>query len=334
MRIFILILVLGINITLYAQGSDNDNARYSKADSIATVFKGNSLDNLRALSLGLTTNLPDDEQKFRAIYRWVCDNIANDPTLYEINKRKREKYQNEPFELNEWNKSFVQKVFKQLRKNYSTVCSGYAYLIKQLAYHSDIECVIIDGYGRTVVSNVETKSIPNHSWNAVKLNGKWYLCDATWSSGIINPAQGRFITSFSEGYFLTEPSLFAKNHYPLDTAWLLMDKKPSFDQFLNAPLLYKGAFNEKLLPTAKAFKREINKGDTVPFTLKKNNASSPQFITYQIVKGNDVELLEAEVHPNLEGEIAFDHTFNNKGKYLVHILNYTEYICTFKIEVN
>ena len=54
-----------------------------------------------------------------------------------------------------------------------------------MAGFANIECVIIDGYGKTAQNPIDTHSTPNHSWNAVKLNGDWFLCDATWSAGQI-----------------------------------------------------------------------------------------------------------------------------------------------------
>ena len=84
------------------------------------------------------------------------------------------------------------------------MCTGYAYLIKELCFLANIESEIIDGYARTVRSNIDALDMANHSWNAVKLNNKWYLCDATWSSGytlnksiFINPFSSNTITSIT-----------------------------------------------------------------------------------------------------------------------------------------
>ena len=63
------------------------------------------------------------------------------------------------------------------------MCTGYAYLIKEMCFIADLDCEIIDGYARAFDANVNGLESLNHSWNAVKLNNKWYLCDATWSSG-------------------------------------------------------------------------------------------------------------------------------------------------------
>lgn len=58
--------------------------------------------------------------------------------------------------------------------NKKSVCEGYAKAFKLLCDRSGIPCVIIGG-----VSNGE-----NHMWNYVKLDGKYYLVDATFDDPI------------------------------------------------------------------------------------------------------------------------------------------------------
>ncbi|MBX2893897.1 MAG: hypothetical protein KF763_00530 [Cyclobacteriaceae bacterium] len=95
--------------------------------------------------------------------------------------------------------------------------------MRELALVVDIECVIVDGYGRTLGSKLK-KGFPNHNWNAVKLNEKWYLCDPTWASGKISAENKQFVARFNDFYFLTEPSVFGRNHFPLEPKWLLGGK--------------------------------------------------------------------------------------------------------------
>ena len=95
-----------------------------------------------------------------------------------------------------------------------------------------VECEIVDGYGKTVDYNVEELGIPNHSWTAVSLNKKWYLADATWSSGSFDLQANKFIKDYDDGYFLAEPQLFALDHYPLDSTWLLSTEKFTKDDFV------------------------------------------------------------------------------------------------------
>ena len=219
-------LIIGATLlwTTWAFGSsENVSVDYRKADSIATHYQGHELGNLMLLSHRLTANLDTDVEKFRAIYRWVCDNIAYDYGYFALNKSKRDKYQHQPQKLAVWNQEFSKRVFQRLLKHKKTVCTGYAYLVRELATFAGIECQIVDGYGRSAVANLKGEGIPNHSWNAVKLAGQWYLCDPTWSTGFVD-SRGTFHKKFKEAYFLTKPQVFVQNHYPLDSRWLLLDK--------------------------------------------------------------------------------------------------------------
>src|SRR5690606_27087132 len=105
----------------------------------------------------------------------------------------------DPEGLKEWNRKSHPRVLQTLLRQHKTVCTGYAFLVKELAYHAGITCEVIDGYGRTPQANIEGDGIPNHSWNAVQLNNAWYLCDATWSSGTNDPQQAKFIKKYNKG---------------------------------------------------------------------------------------------------------------------------------------
>jgi transglutaminase/protease-like cytokinesis protein 3 len=194
MRISLLAFAfLTIVSCVLGQVEDFTNIDFRKADSIARLYPNHSLDDLRSLAVKLTVPLPTDVEKFRAIYTWTCLNIANDYVLFDKNRRMREKFKNNPEELKSWNKGFSRTVFETLRKKKRTVCTGYAYLLRELASHVGISCVIVDGYGRNAIANISGSGSVNHSWTAVHLDNKWYLCDATWSSGAMDMEQKDFV---------------------------------------------------------------------------------------------------------------------------------------------
>ncbi|HWA34332.1 MAG TPA: hypothetical protein VG737_09400, partial [Cyclobacteriaceae bacterium] len=95
---------------------------FRKADSIALAHANHSLSDLDLLASRLTRALNADEAKFRAIYKWVCDNISYDRTTYLENKRMRAKLSNEALEA--WNAQVTLKVFRELVSHRRTVCTG------------------------------------------------------------------------------------------------------------------------------------------------------------------------------------------------------------------
>jgi len=264
----LLFLLLSVGTMAYGQRSDFDSIDFNKADSIALYYKGASLTNLPVLTHKLTANLTTDVEKFRAIYTWVCTNIENDYGAYQKTIKKRKKLLDNQQALVEWNDNFIKKVFKKLVDQRKTACTGYAFLIRELADLADINCKIVNGYGRTATSTLDENSIPNHSWNAVELNEKWYLCDPTWSAGriVLEEDGPRFEPEYFDGYFLADPNLFVKKHYPVENNWALLPDPPTFKQFTEGPIVYKEAFKLKITPTEpRTMRIETIKNENVSF---------------------------------------------------------------------
>lgn len=320
-------------ISIAAQPAHLSKNSFNKADSIASLYPEHSLSDIKDLSDKLTQSLSSDTEKFRAIYRWVCNNIENDYGFYIKNKKKREKLKGKTEELKAWNKSFGPRVFKKLVNEHKTVCTGYAALIRELCRHASIPCEVVNGYGRTAQGNVGGEGIVNHSWNAVKLDDQWYLCDATWSSGVIDPEQKTFIKEYSDSYFLPSPAIFARNHYPLDTAWLLTVQKPALNEFLHAPLIYRAALDHQAFPVyPETFNVDVGKKEPVHFRFKSHNLIKQAEL--QIVKGSDITTTSPDVYEYDKDLYAVDYAFPRKGTYVVHLLIDKDYVFTYTVKVS
>lgn len=335
-RVF-LIFFLSLSIVTKGQIQDFEHIDFQKADSIALHYKGESLKKYPLLVHNLTQSLPTQVEKFRAIYTWVSTNIENDYLAYVRNRNKRKKFQKDSVMLKEWDKLFMAKVFKKLRKENKTVCTGYAYLIKEMLEIVDIPCKIIDGYGRTTTANVEELlDIPNHSWNVVQINQKWYLCDATWSSGIFYIDENRFEFDYNDGYFLAEPELFIKDHYPLDTAWILTEKKPTLEEFVKFPMIYKYAFNYPIIPLIpKNMHLKAIKSQVTTFLLEVPNPDniSTEDIKLELVSGSNKSFIQPEVSYKNTNLLELKCTFNHSGYYDLHIKIKDDYMVTYTVKV-
>ncbi len=331
--IFLFITLL-IQLTIKAQISDFKNIDFKNADKIAYSYKGNDINNLPELSYNLTNNLQFDVEKFRAIYTWVCTNIESDYKGFRKNHTKRSKFQNDSLELNKWNKSFSIQVFKKLAKEKKTICTGYAYLVKNLANLANINCEIIDGYARNENSVESELKFPNHSWNAVQLNNKWYLCDATWSSGNYDLNSYTFEYKYNDGYFLADPELFSKNHFPNEDSWFLLNEKPILFEFLKAPLLYGEAYNYTIFPIKPSIMHlEIERNKDVIFIVKDLKGIDINAIFLQIETKNSMQFIKPKVERLKNDMIKITHLFDNLGLYDVHIKVNNDPICTYVIKV-
>lgn len=316
----------------FAQVDDFEHIDFSRADKIAKRYEGQDLKNLSLLSYNLTTDLSTDVEKFRAIYKWVCTNIRADFNQYRKVINKRIKYKDDSLALLEWNSKYGKVAFKKLLKQKKTMCTGYAYLIKELSFLADVECKIIDGYGRTAETNIDSLEIANHSWIAVKLEDKWYLSDPTWSSGYIAD-NNRFIKDYNDGYFLTAPERFALNHYPEDQRWLL-NETTTEELFVRSPLVYGDGFKHGIFPIDP---------DKMKITVFKNEAVSFNFELLNDIRTDQVSLIYYSGTNEIEYAIydlakanqilSFKNKFKYSGTYDVHLKIDDAIVATHTIKV-
>jgi hypothetical protein len=97
---------------------------------------------------------------------------------------------------------------------------------------------LVYGIGRTYNLNMPHKE--NHEWNAIGLNGEYYLCDVTWGAGKVK--NNKFIKNYNTFYFCCPPDRFIYTHLPSEdlSKWSLINKNISQIQFEN--LLYKDKY--------------------------------------------------------------------------------------------
>lgn len=332
MKILFLVCFLGFGFfTLTGQIEDFREIDLHRADSVALAYPNHSLKNLKTLAAKLTTPLPTDVEKFRAIYKWVCTNINYDIGLYNKILSHRGKIKDQQA-LKQWNKSMILIMYDILIKKHKTVCTGYAYLIRELSRNAGIPCEIIDGYGRQSNSNVGGEGIPSHQWNAVQLNSKWYLCDATWSCGSAMSPSGLRIKDFNEAYFLTDPELFVRNHYPLDTTWILLPRKPSLHEFLNRPIVYNRIFKLKttsILPES----FEIKAPKKMPLVFQFNAIGNPTLQNVSLTINGQPGTTFHALAPDSSGMFSVQLSFSNRGTYVVHVCEDNQNLFSYKVRV-
>ncbi len=327
----LLFFVFSFSIS-HAQISDFESVNFKQADYMAKLNKGAGLDNLPLLAHKLTASLPTDVEKFRAIYVWVCQNIEADIPQQNKIFRKHKKFKDDSLGYVTWNNSYLKTTFKRLLKDKKTMCTGYAYLVKELAFLSGIESEIINGYGRSVASNINELEMANHSWNAVKLNNKWYLCDATWSSGYT--INNTFINDYNDGYFLTDPVLFSKSHYPIDKEWLLNDEMAAWT-FVTSPLIYGETYEHKIIPMSpKDMNVSTEKNHEIHFSFKSLKTISTDAISLIKYVGIEDQPLEIyNIHQD-DGIISFTYKFTRKGLYDIHLRINEDVVATYVIKVS
>ena len=327
-------LFLFVVTSFFGQQSDFKHINFAKADYIAKKTKSKRLYDLNKLTFELTQNLETDVEKVRAIYIWICNNIANDFRLYTLNERKRNKYVKDSIELQNWNSKFKNVLFKKLLRKKRTICTGYAYLFKEMCALADIKALMINGFGRTATVDFEKLVMPNHTWNAVQLNNKWYLCDPTWSTGISFPEEGRFQFNYNDGYFLTKPKLFFLNHFPLEQQHsLLGDETSSFKAFTEMPLVYANAFqylSEHVAPST--MYHEITQDSIVTFQYQLKKNINLQNVKLVLNTGTNDKTVKPKTTIN-NNLLTLEYAFPKKGFYDVHLYFDDKIIATYVFQV-
>ncbi len=316
---------------VFTSSAQIDTTEFRKADSIARAYPKFPLNDLYKLSHLLTDSLDTETGKFRAIYTWVSRNIENDVGLFLLNQSKRSKI-SDATALSAWNAKMQEAVFRTLRKSHRTVCTGYAYLIRELSRHAGIESVMVDGYGRTARANVDPPAQVNHSWNAVKLNEKWFLCDATWSSGVVDIATKTFIQRYDDAYFLADPAVLIRNHFPLEAKWALLEHTPTLDQFVSRPIVYINAFHHGVKDlTPDKLDVQLAKNDSLKITFKATGDAMVGKVAFR--KGNATSNIQPH-HIRRHNDIyTLSHRFDRRGKFDLHLLINDQYVITYRLNV-
>jgi transglutaminase/protease-like cytokinesis protein 3 len=334
MKRYIIILVFLFSISNQAQKSDFKHINFKKADAFTDMYQDYTLENLPLLAYNLTNSLDTQVEKFRAIYTWVCSNIESDHSFGELTLKKRRRFKNDSIAFTNWNREVKPRFFKRLLKQKKTICTGYAYLVRELANLVDIECEIVNGYSRTTKHNIGSIDIPNHSWNTVKLNGKWYLVDATLASGYYNVDEQKFVKSYNDGYFLAAPKLYATKYFPLEKKWLLTKDEIDLKQFVNLPVTYGSTFRYGVIPvTPNTLLSRIAVGEEVMFRFKIRDKWDIEYMQLVLNSGLRSERLKVNPSNYDNGIIEMKYRFNKRGNYTVHFMVNKDVVVSYNIKV-
>ncbi|XP_019617917.1 PREDICTED: kyphoscoliosis peptidase-like, partial [Branchiostoma belcheri] len=148
-------------------------------------------------------------EKARVLFRWVTSHIQYDVVSYVTGRSGSKDVT-------------PGGVFKTRM----SVCQGYADLYNEMCRLAEVECVTISGRSKGGSYRVGQKFGPgsDHAWNAVKIEGRWYLLDCTWAAGNGDLQKRTFEFKYNEHYFFTDPEVFVTNHHPTDNKWQLLEK--------------------------------------------------------------------------------------------------------------
>jgi len=196
-------------------------------DPIVSAMPESEQASIESVGGYLAAHITDKRQLVKAIHDYVITRMHYD---YDALKAIQSNANNIPEQT-------AEAVFARR----AAVCEGYARLMIALGKAAGIEIAYVTGFIRDSTRRLAISDDPwdtssrdalegvMHAWNAVELDGKWYLIDATWD----DPTGHDTTTT----YLFTPPKLMAYDHFPEDAKWQLRSDPITLGDFVRQPLL-------------------------------------------------------------------------------------------------
>ncbi|MFO0966648.1 MAG: transporter substrate-binding protein [Gemmataceae bacterium] len=248
MRFMVLVSVLAVGSPLAAQGKPAPPSRYKEIDQLALDTPAAVEQSLTKLAAYLSKQGKTPEEKARILYRWITDRIAYDADSFLAGKT-----------ITSIDPGRVLLTGK-------TSCFGYANLYETLGKLMGLEVVTIHGHTKGYGYTPGDKVTRNHSWNAVKIDGKWGLIDVTFGAGVVEATKG-YSKRFEDYYFFTPPEQLIFDHFPENPKAQMLKVPVNVATYRSWPLvryqLFKGGLTPKAIQDAIA--RKDLGGLVIPF---------------------------------------------------------------------
>ncbi|MBU0955071.1 MAG: hypothetical protein KKI09_06560 [Spirochaetes bacterium] len=123
----------------------------------------------------------------------------------------------------------------ELLKLARTTCGGYVRLFKEMADLAGVECRIINGYSKNY--GTARGDLGTHAWNAVQINGTWYLVDVTSGSRLSsrdNKVQ-ETIDAYDDIHLFVSPQAKILVDFPMDEENQFLARPRSLAWFKQLP---------------------------------------------------------------------------------------------------
>jgi len=228
-NLFVISLLLVV-CACYAQPINS----FSDVDEYARNTPSN-LNSIEALAAYFDAKATSPIEKSRMVYVWLAENIKYDDAGYN-------------------SKKLGDNSAEGVLKSKVAVCEGFANLYQVLGEKLGLEILKIVGcakgydYESDMYDNIEEST--NHAWNAIKIDGKWSIYDATWGSGAgESNSKGKLVSikKFNSDWFNVDPKVSIYSHFPLDNIRQFLETPISFERFVEMPKIIPVAFNQKWL---------------------------------------------------------------------------------------
>lgn len=262
MKTKILTVILFITTISFSQERNQDSINDSKIDyTNFTHYK-----NIKLLAEAAKKASDDKKEQLNILLHWAIKNITGDSDRF-------------------FNGGEQQNIETTIKRG-KGLCEEYTLIFNEYCKLLNISSIRVDGYVKPFEFKENDKlQRANHTWNAVYLDQRWYICDLFWSTSTLD-SKNVFKNKINPRYFLSEGDVFIEDHLPCDPIFQFLDNPIKIEAFTN---LIKG-YN-------KDFKREesINYDTEIKKLLLLNKNELKLTIarnTYNYNKDNPNSLIE------------------------------------------
>ncbi|AUC15946.1 hypothetical protein BTO06_12640 [Tenacibaculum sp. SZ-18] len=230
------------------------------------------------LAQNIKQDFKDKEEQVKAIYSWLTANIRYDlEEFYNPNRETKVSFSYQTLEERDRKlKAIKDEMVNETLSTRKAVCEGYAQTFSKVCTLLDIENEVIEGYIRSSSNRIgRPLRSPNHSWNAVKLNGKWIYIDATWGAG--SEYNGRWIRKFNSYYYNIPKEKYFKTHLPEKSIWKLRVGRIDKEEFYNQPV-YSHTFLKSNVELSSPSSGILNRKRNGSVTVELQNATDKEIL--------------------------------------------------------
>lgn len=206
--------------------------------------------NIENLARAITEPCTSDLEKFRAIYMWIAHHVRYDCRKFHHPDRPSFRAPSQAA-LEAKMAAYQAKQVAKTAKYKKGVCQDYSELFTALCDAEGLTSQVIEGNARDFHKPYRNAHNNPHAWNAIEIEGQWYLLDVTWGAGYTDPEVRKFTQKVGPGFFMTPPDRFAQNHFPDDPKWQLLDQPFSKKSFSAQPMLNYGQDKYPILDFSK-----------------------------------------------------------------------------------
>jgi transglutaminase-like putative cysteine protease len=170
-----------------------------------------------AVARSIAEQESDPYLRVKAIHDWIADRIA-----YDVVALAEDRYPPQDA--------------KTVFDTRTGVCAGYSKLFVAMTRAIGVKSKYLTGASRQK-SDAHLEG-SDHAWNAVEIEGVWYLVDVTWDSPRENGDRTeKAARPVGSSYLFTPPEVFGVSHFPDDDRWQLRDEPISRGEFIRQPMM-------------------------------------------------------------------------------------------------